>query len=284
MNLIEVNPYVRFARVQKNIPRGSIVGVDHRIFFCISGEGEITVRERPYSIKPNTFLFVKSGTPYQNTSEADDMILLAYNFDLLCKQENMGAPLSYVKECDYRTDMLVEQRLSENLNGIPEVIYLSDFYKKETFQEIIEEYNHKNIYYNERCGALLKDILICALRSNQEGLASLQKNKGEAILAYVREHFDEPLTNASVAEHFSYHENYLNQLLKKQTGYTLHQYLLEYRINTAISLLRSGEYTVSEVAEQIGFSEIFHFSGCFQKLTGSPPSAYLPAKSKRKKP
>lgn len=281
MKLIDINPYVRFARVQKNIHRRSIVGVDHRIFFCASGEGEIAVRERSYPIKPNTFLFVRGGTPYQNISETDDMILFAYNFDLFCKQENMGAPLSYVKECDFHTDMLVEQHFSEALNELPEVIYLSNFYKKEILQEIVGEYSHKNTYYNERCGALLKDVLICALRASQDGLASLQKNKGEAILAYVREHFDEPLTNASVAKHFSYHENYLNQLLKKQTGYTLHQYLLEYRINTAISLLRSGEYTVSEVSDLVGFSEIFHFSGCFQKLTGSPPSSYLPAKKQK---
>lgn len=278
MNFIDINPYVRFARVQKSIPHRAIIGLDHRIFYCTCGEGEITVLDRAYDIKPNTFIFIRGGTAYQNTSKTDDMVLLAYNFDLLCRQENMGAPISYVSTHDYHPSMLIERHIANDLKDLPEVIYLPSFYKKQIFQEILDEYNHKNIYYNERCGALLKDIIICAIRASREGLASPQKNKGQAILSYVREHFDEPLTKASVAEYFSYHENYLNYLLKKQTGYTLHQYLLEYRINTAISLLQSGEYTVSEVSNLVGFSDIFHFSGCFKKITGSPPSSYLPAK------
>ncbi len=284
MNLIDLNPFVRFARVQKKLSRHSIVGVDHRIFFGVYGSCEIIVGDRAYCIEPNTFLFMRSGTPYQNTFNTDDMVLLAFNFDLFCKKENMGAPISYVRTRDYHPSMLIEQHLAEDMNDLPEVIYLTNFCKKEIFAEIVGEYSRKDIYYNERCGALLKDILICSLRAGRKGQNSLQKNKSELILSYVREHFNKPLTNASVAKQFSYHENYLNQLLKKETGYTLHQYLLEYRIKNAISLLQSGEYTVSEVAERVGFSKLFHFSECFKKLTGSRPSSFLPIKSKFKKP
>jgi AraC-like DNA-binding protein len=276
MKLIQINPYVRFARVQKTVSRRPIVGVDHRLFWCVHGEGEITVQGQAYPMTPSTFLFVQSGTPYQNTSETDDMVLLAYNFDLFYNQENAGEPISFVSAGIYCPDMLIEQDIDKKLNGLPTVIYLQNFYKKETFQDIIDEYNRKDIYYNERCGALLKDLLICAMRASCEEKTALQKNQGETILSYVRENFDKPINNASVAKYFSYHENYLNQILKEQTGYTLHRYLLEYRITMASSLLRSGEYTVSEVAEKVGFSNIFAFSKSFKKFTGKSPTAWLP--------
>lgn len=271
MELLSVNPFVRFARVQeKPLLRDAVVGCDHRIFFCIRGEGEITVNNKPLPILPDTFLFVRAGIPYKNTSTTDDMVVMAYNFDLDCKKENMGAPIPYRKASDFKISDLVESDIAIE---VPDILYLTDFYKKEIFQEIIDEYNRKRIYYNERCGALLKDILICAVRSSSE---ERQQSKGEAILAYIREHFNEPLTNAIVAEQFSYHQNYLNQLVKEATGQTLHQYLLEYRIKTAISLLQSGEYTVTEVAKLVGFYDIFHFSKSFKKFTNNTPSYYLP--------
>ena len=271
MELISVNPFVRFARVQeKPLLREEVVGCDHRIFFCISGEGEITISGTPFAIYPDTFLFIRAGIPYKNTSATDGMVVMAYNFDLVCKKENMGAPIPYIKASDFRISDLIESDIAIEL---PDTLYLTEFYKKEIFQEIIDEYNRKRIYYNERCGALMKDILICSVRvGSEEG----QKNKGQAVLAYVREHFNEPLTNAVVAQQFSYHQNYLNQLLKESTGQTLHQYLLEYRIKTAISLLQSGEYTVTEVAKLVGFPDIFHFSKSFKKVTDKTPSFYLP--------
>lgn len=276
MKLIQINPYVRFARVQKTARRRLMVGLDHRLFWCAYGEGEITVQGQAYPMTPSTLLFVQSGTPYQYTSETDDMVFYAYNFDLFYEQENVGEPIPYVFAQNYRPEMRIEQNIDEKLHGLPNIIYLQNFYKKEIFQDIINEYNRKEVYYNERCGALLKDLLICAMRASCEEKTALQKNQGETILSYVRENFDKPISNASVAKYFSYHENYLNQILKEQTGYTLHRYLLEYRITMASSLLRSGEYTVSEVAEKVGFSNVFAFSKSFKKLTGKAPTSYLP--------
>lgn len=271
MKLLSVNPYVRFARVQiKPLLRDEVVGCDHRIFFCVSGEGEITVNGMPFAIYPDTFLFVRAGAPYKNTSKTDDMVVFAYNFDLVCKTENMGAPIPYIRADAFHKSALVEP---EGFEELDDVLYLTNFYKKEIFQEIIDEYNGKRAYYNERCGVLIKDTLICAVRaSSEEG----QKGKGEAMLAYIREHFNEPLTNAEIAKKFSYHENYLNQILKEQTGQTLHQYLLNYRIKTAISLLQSGEYTVTEVGKLVGFRDVFGFSKSFKNITGESPSFYLP--------
>jgi len=277
MELFNINPYVRFARVQKKpISSHNIVGLDHRIFYCTQGTGSITVDDQLYIMNPDSFLFIRSGMPYKNTSQTDGMILLAYNFDLFCKKENMGPPISFTSACNYHRNMLVEAELSTQMLGIPDVLYLPKFYKKGTFEEIVGEYNRKEFFYKERCSTLLKDALLCAVRAKEH--ASNQKGKGTEILSYVREHFSEPITNAVIAKHFSYHENYINKIFKKQTGQTLHQYLLEYRIKVAITFLSSGEYTVSEVSNLVGFFEISHFTKCFKKITGKVPSFYIPTK------
>lgn len=276
MELFNINPYVRFARIQKNVSRYDIVGLDHRIFYCTHGEGTITVNGQHYVMKPDSFLFIRSGIPYRNTSQTEGMVLLAYNFDLFCKKENMGPPISFTYACDYHPNMLIEAELSEITSNIPDVLYLPKFFKKEIFEEIVSEYNRREIFYKERCGTLLKDTLLSAMRLKENH--SSQKGKGAEILSYIKAHFAEPITNATVAEHFSYHENYINQIFKQQTGQTLHQYLLEYRVKVAITFLKSGEYNVSEVSDLVGFPEISHFTKCFKKITGQVPSLYIPSK------
>ena len=276
--LFFMTPYVRFARIQATpLRRHFVVPLDHRIFYCVQGSGEITVKDQVYTMTPGRLLMIRAGTPYQNTSADNTMTLYAFNFDLCGKQETMGAPISYVKAELFQPSMLVEEKTLWEEQTLPDVLSLADFYKKEIFEEIIHEYNRKEKFYQERCGALIKDVLVCAVRARETEMAAPSKTKGAEILSYIREHFSDAITNADIARHFSYHENYVNQLLKKQTGQTLHQYLLAYRIRIAISLLQSGEYTVSEVAVAVGIPDLSHFTKCFKKITGHPPSAYRPS-------
>lgn len=277
MNLLSITPYVRFARVHgKPLTRIPVTALDHRIFYCHDGTGEITAGGKAYPMKPGAFLFIRGGIPYKNTSPCPGMILFAFNFDFCCRAETMGDPITFVKASNFRPEMLLESELPTESDVFSDVLYIPEFYKKGTLQEIIDEYSRKPPYYTDRCSTLLKDVLISAARTKKEALIFADKNKASAIKAYVKEHFNEPITNESVSRHFSYHKNYMNRIFKNETGQTLHQFLLSYRIQIAVSLLLSGEYTVTDVAGQVGFSETSHFSACFKKITGHTPSFYIP--------
>jgi AraC-like DNA-binding protein len=52
------------------------------------------------------------------------------------------------------------------------------------------------------------------------------------------------------------------------------RFLLDTRLAHACHLLTNQALTVSEVAERAGFSSVFHFSRCFKRLMGCPPSRY----------
>ena len=273
MKLFDINPYVRFARVfEKPVSRREIVGVDNRLFFCTGGEGEITVAGKKYALSESSALLIRAGTPYKNTSASDGMKLYAFNFDFLYNEQSPKNAVSYVATDLYRENMLLEPRV--NIDGVEgDSILVRGFFHKDKLETIIAEQDAKGKYSAELSAAVFKELLVLFARESSGGV---RRDKGAFVLEYIREHYREPLTNESVAVHFSYHKNYINSLIKKETGTTLHSYLLNYRIERAAELIASGEYSISEAGEAVGFSESTHFSRAFKKITGRSPNNYMP--------
>lgn len=92
---------------------------------------------------------------------------------------------------------------------------------------------------------------------------------------YIGAHYNDPgISVGSIAQHLGLSEGHLSHLFKKETDYTLLNYLTRYRIHKAMELLRDCRAKVYEVAEQVGYKDITYFSATFKKLVGVSPSEY----------
>lgn len=94
-------------------------------------------------------------------------------------------------------------------------------------------------------------------------------------MAYISKHYNEPdISVGTVAQSLNISEGYLSHTFKKETDYTLLNYLTRYRIHKAMELLKDCRVKVYEVAEQVGYRDIAYFSATFKKYTGLSPSEY----------
>jgi len=92
---------------------------------------------------------------------------------------------------------------------------------------------------------------------------------------YIGVHYWDPSISVGViAQHLGLSEGHLSHTFKKETDYTLLNYLTRYRIHRAMELLRDCRLKVYEVAEQVGYRDITYFSATFKKLVGVSPSEY----------
>jgi AraC-like DNA-binding protein len=62
--------------------------------------------------------------------------------------------------------------------------------------------------------------------------------------------------------------------LKAVTGKAPNDFIRIFRLERAAELLSSGELTVTEAADQVGFSDPKYFSSCFRRHFGVSPSKY----------
>jgi len=277
MELYEINPYIRVARMLiSSIPCQPVIGTVHKILYCHSGEGKLNIGDTTYSLKEGSLIFIRAGIPYFNPDLSKKPTFLFCTFDFMFSSSFIRSPFAFVDAQTFERNMLIEKNLPEDLGFIPNVLYIPFAPVKEIFEEIIKKHNEKELYYREECGMLLKKMFIHIAKLNAFGSHIKQADKADRILDYVRAHFNENLSNAEIGRHFSYHPNYINKLIKKRTGLPLHGYLLQYRIQMATHYLQSGSYTVTEAAQAVGFSDVKHFSKAFCKITSFSPSAYIP--------
>lgn len=90
----------------------------------------------------------------------------------------------------------------------------------------------------------------------------------------ARHYADADISITSIATELGVSEGHLSHIFKKETGYTVINYLTQFRIHAAMELLQDCKYKVYQVAEQVGYRDVSYFSSTFKKFTGVSPSDY----------
>ena len=93
-------------------------------------------------------------------------------------------------------------------------------------------------------------------------------------LAYIEKNYAQKLTLCEVAEKTYVSQWHLSKLLNKHTGQGFSDLLNHARIEHAKQLLGDSSLRVGDVAEQVGFSDLAHFSRVFKKQEGVSANEY----------
>ncbi len=95
------------------------------------------------------------------------------------------------------------------------------------------------------------------------------------ISEYILQHFTNPeLTVAQMSDFFNLNSAYMGNVFKKIMGQSIVQYITSLRMEKAKELLTSKEYKIIQVAEIVGYSDVFYFSKKFKKIYGFSPRDY----------
>jgi AraC-like DNA-binding protein len=115
-----------------------------------------------------------------------------------------------------------------------------------------------------------------ALARNKQ-LGSETQRLVRKAMAYIHEHYTEPISLKDVAGSVGISKEYLARCFHQETGVTLVTYLNRYRIGQAKARLEAGEKNLTEIALEVGFSSGPYFSRVFRQEVGMSPSEYRQA-------
>ena len=101
------------------------------------------------------------------------------------------------------------------------------------------------------------------------------KIKIESAVKYLDENYSSDISREALAYSLGINPDYLGKLFKTYIGKTMNEYLNSVRIDNALSLLRKGGKSVTEIAFECGFESLSTFYRVFQGITGKQPLFYM---------
>ncbi len=96
----------------------------------------------------------------------------------------------------------------------------------------------------------------------------------QQVKRYIDTHLDQDLSRDSIANDVFLNPDYLSRIFKRETGYSISDYVLAARIRKAKELLRQTNIPVSAVATSVGYTNFSHFARIFKKHVGIGPTDY----------
>ena len=274
MTVSEINPYVRFARRQEFLfPQTERIAYDHRLFIVEKGKAVFYLEGTEYTLEVGDAIYWPAGVRYRVVLPPGTVIS-GCNFDFFRRPDTELLPIYPVSATSFAGTISELPAFSDipAFNGI--CCFRNTYGVLPKLHELYEEFDSRQLYFEQRCSALLKDALMLCLRFYNRSYTAGATQIAQEVLRYIRQHYSEDLSAQTFAELFHYHPNHISQLIKEQTGLPLHRYIRTYRIYAALELLQTTSLPISQIAEQVGMPDIHQFSKAFKQIIGTPPSSF----------
>ncbi len=132
------------------------------------------------------------------------------------------------------------------------------------------------LWYRAKALELACDLLFAGPQEElfclrQQRLAAERTTRVKRLLA---ENLAEPPSLKELGRRAGCSPYYLSRIFSQEAGMTIPQYLRQIRVERAAELLREGKLNVTEVALEVGYNSISHFSQAFCQTMGCCPAMY----------
>ncbi len=106
------------------------------------------------------------------------------------------------------------------------------------------------------------------------------------VVKMVHQQHEVPKYNLSeiLSEELHYDYNYLSSLFSEIENMTIEKYIIHQKVERVKELLVYDEFTINQIADQMGYSSAAHLSNQFKKVTGLTPGYFKKIKENKRKP
>lgn len=147
---------------------------------------------------------------------------------------------------------------------------LQDYIKR-----LLNERNQKLPGYEDKIHHILNEMLIDLHRSYiQTNSKSIQMEKVEAAHMQMVQNITHDWTLQDLADLSGYSSSRFSSLYSERYGISPIEQLIALRIQAAKDLLKYSNKSITDIAEETGFSSIHYFSRKFKLATGMSPTEY----------
>lgn len=230
----------------------------HYMIFVLEGEGRFIQGNRTYSLRPN---------------------------DLFCLFPNVTHEYYTMEKTPLRTvwiafDGKQATPLMARLGLRPYAPYKPGVVNADLL-ELFAEFFAWNRSQDKRDTDLLRLSLFYRLFDALTAIMSDEGRKAERLDSwlhkgkeYLQTHYAEGVTIEMAAAYAGVDRTHFSKTFHRTYGKSPAQYVRQLKMDEARRLLAEEERKLAEIAQSVGYPDLFSFSKAFKKTFGMPPSAY----------
>lgn len=243
----------------------------NKLVIFISGNVTYLIEGKSYKLKPWDILLVNNNDIHKAIIDPNgiyERIVIWVNSDFLIKHNKEYNLLTCFELASKQNFNLL--RLDSNwLSDIKNLLFnLENAYKSKEFaHDILSNslFLQFIVYINR---------LFFKIQNIKELSSDIEYNKSiSAVLNYINENLSENLSIDSISSKFYMSKYYLMHKFKLQTGYTIHNYILQKRLIMSSSLIENGR-NITDTCIECGFMDYSNFVRAFKKMFGLSPTNY----------
>ncbi len=238
------------------------------------GEVEFLVNQNVYVLKEGQGIFINSGCLHMARAAAEpDSTYICINVDarLLSFFPGSAIEQKYIKPF-------------MKLRGFSAVVLERGVDWQQTILTKIEEIYHLHILkafgYELDIGMALAAIWRQLIARQKQIMPAanvgeyIDQQRIKAIMAYINAHYMEKVTLEEIASVVNISKGECCRFFKRVVKCTVFEYVMNYRINKSIGLLKETDLTVSQIADSVGFGSTSYYIESFKRQIACTPKEY----------
>lgn len=272
-----VNPYIRVA-LRSVLKKGSVIKsriiFDYELIYIEDGGMSFSYDNITYPCEKGQFILIRPGIPHSFDYREQELRQPHIHFDMICTADSKKTPISFkdLPAMSPAEKALIRPDLFGDFPRTPFVSFENTEHAIPLFYRIID-----CVCAGQALEAkgLLTTLLAVLIRDNFASCLN-QKEPTWGIARQLKDFIDAThgvgIDLDALEKQFSYSKFHLERQFQREYGVSLIAYVNKKKMHLAQELLT--EKSVSQVAEEIGFSSIYAFSRAFKNRFGIPPSEY----------
>lgn len=239
---------------------------DYDLWFVSAGRGRMLTDAGELVLTPGTGLWMRPGRRYEATHDPDaPLIVNFFHFTLLAQPRGFTPPVEVIRTA-YLDFVEAAMRRIRTLRAKPDPAAQAS--AETLFGALLSE--------------IVRETTTCNADPAEAGLDHHHREMMQRLAAEIREHPGGARSVADLAKSAGYSVDHFSRVFEKITGQRPQECVIAARLARARQLLAETGLTISQIAEALGFRDVFFFSRQFTQRVGQTPSAFRAALARPK--
>lgn len=165
---------------------------------------------------------------------------------------------------------------SESILYLPSTMFAPPHHNilEDHLDELVHHVSPTQPYLIGAVYQIFDDLINSSSGRREDGPADSRDSYVNKIKDYIQEHYAEKISVQEIADAFGLNRCYMAKIFKEKNGMSVHDFLLQCRINAACFQLENNTASISDIAKENGFSDQVQFSKVFKKAMTVSPSQW----------